>query len=48
MTPPYDITNAILKLITAIAEKIGEVNANYLNRPSPELRKRNRVNPDYA
>ncbi len=43
MTPPYDITNAILKLITAIAEKIGEVNANYLNRPSPELRKRNRV-----
>lgn len=43
MKPLYEINNTILKLITAIAEKIGEVNANHLNRPSPELRKRNRV-----
>ncbi|MEO0778105.1 MAG: Fic family protein, partial [Bacteroidota bacterium] len=43
MTPPYEINNAILKLLTAISEKIGAVNANYLNRPSPELRKQNRV-----
>lgn len=32
--PPYDITPAILKLITSISEKIGEINANYLNKPS--------------
>ena len=43
MNPPYKINNTILNLITSISEKIGEVNANHLNRPSPELRKRNRV-----
>jgi Fic family protein len=43
MKPPYEINNTILKLLTSISEKIGEVNANYLNRPSPELRKRNRA-----
>lgn len=43
MRPPYDITNTILKLLTSISEKIGEVNANHLHKPSPELRKRNRV-----
>lgn len=43
MKPPYEITNTILKLITSISEKIGEVNALHLNKPSPELRKRNRV-----
>ncbi len=43
MKPPYEINNSILKLLTSIAEKIGAVNANYLDRPSPELRKRNRV-----
>lgn len=43
MKPPYDITNDILKLISSISEKIGEVNAVHLSRPSPELRKRNRV-----
>ena len=43
MKPPYEITNTILKLIASISEKIGEVNANYLDKPSPELRKRNRV-----
>ena len=43
MKPPYDITSLILKLITSISEKIGEVNANLLNRPSPKLRKQNRI-----
>ena len=43
MKPPYDITPTILKLITAIAEKLGEVNANYLNKQSPQLRKQNRI-----
>lgn len=43
MNPPYEITAAILKLVSSISEKIGEVNANFLNRPSPKLRKQNRI-----
>ncbi|MGA1583576.1 MAG: Fic family protein [Saprospiraceae bacterium] len=43
MKPPYEITNTILKLLTSIAEKLGEAQAKHLNLPSPELRKRNRV-----
>jgi Fic family protein len=43
MKPPYEITASILKLITSVSEKIGEVNANLLNRPSPKLRKKNRI-----
>ena len=43
MKPPYEITNQILKSLSSIAEKIGEVNAAHLEKPSPELRKKNRV-----
>ena len=43
MKPPYDITPRILNLVRSISEKIGEVNAGYLNRQSPELRKSNRI-----
>ena len=43
MKPPYEITTKILNYITSISEKIGEVNANYLNRPSPQLRKQNKI-----
>ena len=43
MKPPYEITQSILKLITSISEKIGEVNANYLNKQSPTLRKQNKI-----
>ena len=43
MKPPYAITSSILKLLTSISEKIGEVNANLLNKPSPKLRKQNRI-----
>lgn len=43
MKPPYEITPKILKLIASISEKIGEVNANFLNKPSPKLRKQNRI-----
>ena len=43
MKPPYDITPKILKLIISISEKIGEVNANYLTKQSPKLRKQNRI-----
>jgi len=43
MKPPYDITPKILKLISSISEKLGEVNANYLSKQSPQLRKQNRI-----
>lgn len=43
MRPPYQITSKILKLITEISMRLGEVNANYLNKQSPQLRKSNRV-----
>jgi|TARA_B110000908_G_scaffold149662_1_gene183050 Fic family protein len=43
MKPPYEVTSKILKLIISISEKIGEVNANLLNKPSPKLRKQNRI-----
>lgn len=32
MKPPYDITPRILKRISSITEKIGEVNARYLSK----------------
>ncbi len=41
--PPYDITPKILKLISSISEKIGAINANYLSKQSPQLRKQNRI-----
>jgi len=43
MKPPFSITPKILKLVTFISEKIGEINANLLDKPSPKLRKQNRV-----
>jgi Fic family protein len=43
MQPPFDITPKIIHLISSISEKIGEVNASYLNRPSTQLRKQNRI-----
>jgi Fic family protein len=43
MRPPYDITQKILKQISTISVQIGEVNANYLSKQSPQLRKQNRI-----
>ncbi len=43
MNPPYKITPEILKLIASVSEKIGEINATYLNKPSPKLRNQNRI-----
>lgn len=43
MKPSYEITTSILKLITSISEKIGQVNAVYLVKQSPQLRKQNRI-----
>ena len=43
MKPPYDITSEILNLIVSISEKLGEVNAVHLDKPSPQLRRENRI-----
>ena len=43
MESSYEITPKILKLISIISEKLGEINANFLDKPSPTLRKQNRI-----
>lgn len=43
MKPPYQITSEILHLISTISQKIGEVNANYLIKNNPQLRKQNQI-----
>ena len=43
MKPPYDLTNEILKSIASISEKLGEAKASFLDKPSPQLRKQNRI-----
>jgi len=43
MKPPYEITNRILKLISSISERIGEVKSAHLQSPPTELRKKNRI-----
>ena len=43
MKPPYEITAEILKYIISISEKIGEVNAKYLFKTNPTLRKQNQI-----
>ncbi len=48
MKPPYDITPKILKLIASISEKIGEISANLIDRPSPQLRKQNKIKTIHA
>lgn len=48
MKPRYQITSLILKSISSISEKIGEVNAKYLVKTNPTLRKRNRIKTIYS
>lgn len=43
MQPPYTITNTILKLVSSISEKIGEVNTAFLVKSNPILRKQNQI-----
>lgn len=43
MKPPYTLTGKILKLVSAISEKIGEINSAHLSKPPTELRKKNRI-----
>jgi len=43
MRPPYDISPKILQLVSSISIKLGEVNANYLNKATPQLRKQSKI-----
>ena len=43
MKPPYTITPDILRSVTSVSAKIGEINARYLTRQSPTLRKQNQM-----
>ena len=43
MRPPYDINVNILKYVSSISAKIGELKTYFLNKPSPQLRKQNRI-----
>ena len=43
MNPPYQITPEILNLFVAVSEKLGQINAKFLDKPSPKLRKENRI-----
>lgn len=48
MQPPYSITTEILNLIAEVSQKVGEVNASFLTKQLPELRKKNRVRTIHA
>lgn len=43
MQPPYKISPVILKLVSAISERIGAIKATHLIKPPTELRKKNRI-----
>lgn len=43
MKPPYSISPLIIKLISSISIKLGEINALYLDKQEPKLRKQNRI-----
>ncbi|HRN93172.1 MAG TPA: Fic family protein [Chitinophagales bacterium] len=43
MKPPYQITDKIMHLVASISERIGEINAAHLYKPTMELRKKNRI-----
>jgi len=43
MNPPYQITPEILKLIASVSEKLGQITAKYLDKPSVKLRKENQI-----
>ncbi len=46
--PPYEITGTILKRVAAISEKTGAAKALFLDKPSLQLRKRNKISTIYA
>ena len=43
MKPPYEVSAKILNYVASISEKLGVARANYLNKPSPQLRKASKI-----
>lgn len=43
MKPPCNVTPDILRAVSSVSAKIGEINARYLPRQSPILRKQNQI-----
>ncbi|MFN8277220.1 MAG: Fic family protein [Chitinophagales bacterium] len=43
MKPPFQITPDILHLLSEVSQQLGQVKASFLTKPSPTLRKRNRI-----
>jgi len=48
MKPPYEITPDILKMVSSVSECVGQINAKFLDKPSPQLRKKNRIKTIHA
>lgn len=48
MKPPYDLTSPLLTLISSVSENIGRVDASFLDKPSPKLRKQNKIKTIHA
>lgn len=48
MQPPFTITPLIIDLIASISTHIGEIKAEFLIRPSPQLRKQNKIRTIHA
>jgi Fic family protein len=48
MQPPYQITPQIIELIAQIAESLGQLQANYFDKPAPQLRKSNKIQTIHA
>ena len=43
MKPPYEVTSNILHFVAEISEILGQIKATQLAKPTPELRKKNRI-----
>lgn len=48
MNPPYEITTTIFRLVASVSEKLGVAKALYIDRPEPQLRKRNKIKTIYS
>jgi Fic family protein len=46
--PPYSINTKILRLVASISEKLGVAKAQYILKPTPQLRKQNRIKTIHA
>lgn len=43
MNPPYSITPKIMQLVSEISRQLGKIDASFLDKPAPKLRKENRI-----